>query len=81
MLIYVQKFLEECCQNRKNMIMFSLQGRVGVWYSGHFLLLSILYTFFSPSVLQFRGKREKNPQTLKEQRDSESRVFKRCSVE
>ena len=47
MLIYVQKFLEECCQ--KKMIVFSLQGRVGVWYSVHFLF-SILYTFFSISI-------------------------------
>lgn len=64
MLIYVQKFLEECCQNRKNMIMFSLQGRVGVWYSGHFLLFSILYTFFPHQYYNFRG-REKKPSDFK----------------
>lgn len=59
MLIYVQKFLEECCQNRKNMIMFSLQGRVGVWYSGHFLLFSILYTFFPISITILEGREKK----------------------
>lgn len=79
MLIYVQKFLEECCQ--KKMIVFSLQGRVGVWYSVHFLF-SILYTFFFHQYYNLEGrKKKKNPQTLKEQRDSQSRVFKRCSVE
>ena len=82
MLIYVQKFLEECCQNGKKMIVFSLQGRVGVWYSGHFLLFSILYTFLFHQYYNLEGRKKiKTPQTLKEQRDSESRVFKRCSVE
>lgn len=67
MLIYVQKFLEECCQ--KKMIVFSLQGRVGVWYSVHFLF-SILYTFFFHQYYNLEGRKKKK-KTLRLERNRE----------
>lgn len=66
---------------KKDDCVFSPREGRGVVFSAFFIFHFI--HFFFPSVLQFRGKekKKKNPQTLKEQRDSQSRVFKRCSVE
>lgn len=55
------------------------EGR-GVVFRAFFVIFHFIH-FFPHQYYNFRGKRKKNPQTLKEQRDSESRVFKRCSVE
>lgn len=47
MLMDVQSFWKHTAKKGGERItMFSLQGRCGVWYSGHFLLFSTLHTFF-----------------------------------
>lgn len=50
MLIYVQKFLEECCQNRKNMIMFSSKEGRGVVFRAFFVIFHFIHFFSLSSI-------------------------------
>lgn len=49
MLIYVQKISERIQPPKKKIIVFSLQGRERVWYTGHFYL----FFHFTHSLLSF----------------------------
>ena len=65
---------------KKDDCVFSPREGRGVVFSAFFIFHFIHFFFHQYYNLEGR-KKKKNPQTLKEQRDSQSRVFKRCSVE